>query len=51
MQENETGLKYFKDIGLHTIELNKFADNIKEELSDIVTKSKECFRYMGCFFN
>lgn len=40
LKEDETGLKYFEDIELHTIELNKFADNIKEELSDIVKKVK-----------
>ncbi|GAA5252044.1 Rpn family recombination-promoting nuclease/putative transposase [Candidatus Rickettsia kedanie] len=38
LKEYETGLKYFEDIELHTIELNKFTDNIKEELSDIVKK-------------
>ncbi|AFC70727.1 PD-(D/E)XK nuclease family transposase [Rickettsia australis] len=40
MKEDETSLKYFEDIELHTIALNKFADNIKEELSDIVKKVK-----------
>nr|WP_253308262.1 Rpn family recombination-promoting nuclease/putative transposase [Rickettsia endosymbiont of Ceutorhynchus assimilis] len=40
LKEIESGLVYFKDIELHTIELNKFAKNAKEELSDIVKKVK-----------
>ncbi|WP_341790869.1 Rpn family recombination-promoting nuclease/putative transposase [Rickettsia endosymbiont of Gonocerus acuteangulatus] len=40
LRENESGIKYFEDIELHTIELNKFADNAKEELSDIIKKIK-----------
>lgn len=38
--EKETGLKYFKDLELHTIELKKFATNANEELSDLVAKIK-----------
>jgi predicted transposase/invertase (TIGR01784 family) len=38
--EKETGLLYFKDIELHTIELKKFSDNSDEELADIVLKIK-----------
>ncbi|WPY01877.1 PD-(D/E)XK nuclease family transposase (plasmid) [Candidatus Trichorickettsia mobilis] len=38
--EKDSGLLYFKDLELHTIELKKFADNSNEELSDIFTKVK-----------
>ena len=38
--EKESGLLYFKDLELHTIELKKFADNSNEELSNILTKVK-----------
>lgn len=38
--EKETGLLYFKDLELHTIELNKFVSDSDEELSDIVNKVK-----------
>ncbi|WPY01780.1 PD-(D/E)XK nuclease family transposase (plasmid) [Candidatus Trichorickettsia mobilis] len=38
--EKDSGLLYFKDLELHTIELKKFADNSNEELSDILTKVK-----------
>lgn len=40
LSEKNSGLVYFKDIELHTIELNKFAKNPKEELSDVVKKVK-----------
>ncbi len=38
--EKETGLLYFKDLELHTIELKKFSNNANEELADIVFKVK-----------
>jgi predicted transposase/invertase (TIGR01784 family) len=38
--EKETGLRYFKDLELHTIELRKFSSNSDEKLSDIVDKVK-----------
>lgn len=38
--EKDTGLLYFKDLELHTIELKKFSSNGDEELSDIVAKIK-----------
>ncbi|MCX4084765.1 Rpn family recombination-promoting nuclease/putative transposase [Rickettsia hoogstraalii] len=50
LKEDETGLKYFEDIELHTIELNKFADNVKEELSDIVKKVKNALDIWVAFF-
>lgn len=40
LRDEKSGLIYFKDMELHTIELNKFAYNAKEELSDIVKKVK-----------
>ncbi|HJD55395.1 MAG TPA: Rpn family recombination-promoting nuclease/putative transposase [Rickettsia endosymbiont of Pyrocoelia pectoralis] len=40
LTDKYTGIKYFDDIELHTIELNKFAKNAKEELSDVVKKVK-----------
>lgn len=38
--EKETGIKFFKDLELHTIELKKFTNNGNEELSDILAKVK-----------
>jgi len=38
--EKETGLLYFKDLELHTIELKKFSSDSDEELADIVLKVK-----------
>jgi predicted transposase/invertase (TIGR01784 family) len=38
--EKENGLKYFKDLELHTIELKKFADSVSNELSDVIAKIK-----------
>jgi predicted transposase/invertase (TIGR01784 family) len=38
--EKDSGLLYFKNLELHTIELNKFTDNSYEELPDILKKVK-----------
>ncbi len=38
--EKDQGFAYFKDLELHTIELNKFTTHSNEELSDIVAKVK-----------
>jgi len=38
--EKDSGLLYFKDLELHTIELKKFSDSSDEELADIVAKVK-----------
>jgi predicted transposase/invertase (TIGR01784 family) len=38
--EKETGLAYFKDLELHTIELTKFGKDLSDELSDLVSKIK-----------
>jgi len=40
VKEKESGLSYFKDLELHTIELKKFSENPREELKDIVAKVK-----------
>jgi len=40
VKEKDSGIIYFKDLELHTIELNKFSHGVKEELSDIVAKIK-----------
>jgi predicted transposase/invertase (TIGR01784 family) len=37
--EKDTGIRYFKDLELHTIELKKFTSD-KEELSDVLKKVK-----------
>lgn len=36
--EKESGLLYFKDLELHTIELKKFSENSHAELPDVLTK-------------
>jgi predicted transposase/invertase (TIGR01784 family) len=38
--EKDSGLLYFKDLELHTIELKKFSNNSNEELSDLMVKVK-----------
>ncbi len=38
--EKKTGLEYFRDLELHTIELKKFTNNSRAEISDIIAKVK-----------
>ena len=38
--EKDTGLLYFKDLELHTIELKKFISNDQEEFADLILKIK-----------
>ena len=38
IKEKSNNLIYFKDLELHTIELNKFTDNPNEDLASIVAK-------------
>lgn len=38
--EKDSGLVYFQDLELHTIELNKFTPNFTEELTDLIAKIK-----------
>ena len=40
LREKEAGLHYFKDMELHTIELNKFEANLPKKLSEFVRKMK-----------
>lgn len=40
IKEEESGLHHFRDFEIHTIELNKFADNVQEDLTDIANKVK-----------
>ena len=40
IKERETGYEYFKDLELHTIELNKFSDKVGSELSEIALQVK-----------
>ena len=47
--EKETGLCYFKDLELHTIELKKFSKNANEELADIVAKVKNSLDMWAAF--
>ncbi|WP_425362530.1 Rpn family recombination-promoting nuclease/putative transposase [Candidatus Tisiphia endosymbiont of Hybos culiciformis] len=47
--EKDSGLLYFKDLELHTIELNKFTNNPKEQLADIVKKVKNSLDMWSTF--
>lgn len=47
--EKESGLLYFKDLELHTIELKKFSDNSDEELADVVAKVKNALDIWSAF--
>ena len=47
--EKDTGLLYFKDLELHTIELKKFSENPKEALVDIVAKVKNSLDMWAAF--
>ena len=38
--EKDKGIKYFKDLELHTIELKKFTDSVSNEIADVVAKMK-----------
>jgi len=38
--EKDNGLKYFKDLELHTIELKKFVSSVSNELADVMMKIK-----------
>ena len=40
VREKESGLLYFKDLELHTIELKKFAPDAREELNEMVARVK-----------
>lgn len=40
IRERDTGVKYFNDLELHTIELGKFSNNMDEELTEFACKIK-----------
>ena len=40
IKEKESNIHYFKDLELHTIELEKFTENLSDELTDLVAKMK-----------
>lgn len=47
--EKDSGLLYFKDLELHTIELNKFSNNPNEELADILKKVENSLDIWSAF--
>ena len=47
--EKDSGLVYFKDLEIHTIELNKFTANSDDKLSDIVSKVKNSLDMWSAF--
>jgi predicted transposase/invertase (TIGR01784 family) len=49
VKEKETGLPYFKDLELHTIELKKFAGDKKKELTDFIGKAKNALDMWSTF--
>ena len=49
IKEKDSGLAYFKDLELHTIELNKFTNDANEGLSDIVAKVKNSLDMWSAF--
>ena len=49
VSEKDSGLVYFRDLELHTIELNKFTPDSKDELSDIVARVKTSLDMWSAF--
>jgi predicted transposase/invertase (TIGR01784 family) len=49
IREKETGILYFEDLELHTIELKKFCSNANEQLTDIVSKVKNALDMWSAF--
>ena len=47
--EKETGLEYFNDLELHTIELKKFTDNLGKEFEDIGSKIQSSLDMWSAF--
>src|SRR3990167_2990568 len=47
--EKDNGIKYFKDLELHTIELKKFTDNVSNKVSDVVAKIKTSLDIWAAF--
>ena len=49
IQEKESGLIYFKDLELHTIELKKFSSNSRANLNDILIKVRNSLDMWAAF--
>ncbi len=49
IKEKDSGIVYFKDLELHTIELKKFNSKLEGELGDFITKIKTSLDAWGCF--
>lgn len=49
LKEKEDNLHYFKDMELHTIELNKFEANFPQQLNDFVLKIKDSLDIWSAF--
>ncbi len=47
--EKDNGLKYFRDLELHTIELKKFTDSVSNEMVDLVAKIKTSLDVWAAF--
>ena len=47
--EKDSGVKFFKDLELHTIELNKFVKGTQEELNELVAKIKTSLDVWAAF--
>lgn len=47
--EKETGSLYFKDLELHTIELNKFSENLPDDLKALVDRVKNALDIWAAF--
>lgn len=49
IHEKDTGVRYFKDLELHTVELTKFAPESQEGLEDLVSKIQESIDVWAAF--
>jgi predicted transposase/invertase (TIGR01784 family) len=49
IHEKDTGMRYFKDLELHTIELKKFSPNLQEGLEDLMPKIRESIDMWAAF--
>jgi len=49
IHEKETGVRYFKDLELHTIELKKFSPNSQEGLEELVSKIRASIDIWAAF--
>jgi predicted transposase/invertase (TIGR01784 family) len=47
--EKDNGIKYFKDLELHTIELKKFVDSVSNQVADVVAKIKTSLDIWAAF--